>query len=52
VTADADMKMDDRGRKVSPEEEELANDAGVLIVDPMNHAAAIKRSAPTESAVE
>ncbi len=52
VTADADMKMDDRGRKISPEEEELANDAGVLIVDPVNHAAAIKRATPTEAAIE
>ena len=40
VTADADMKMDDRGRKVSTEEIELAKDASVLIVDPLNAAAA------------
>ena len=44
VTADADMKMDDRGRKVSPEEQELASDAAVLIVDPLNAAAAINRA--------
>src|SRR5262245_18807167 len=45
VTADADMKMDDRGRKLSPEESELANDASVLIVDPLNAAAGINRAA-------
>ena len=49
VTADADMKMDDRGRKVSPEEVELANDASVLIVDPLNAAAAIKRAVTTDA---
>jgi DNA topoisomerase-6 subunit B len=48
VTADADMKMDDRGRKVSPEESELANDAAVLIVDPLEAAAAINRATSTE----
>jgi len=47
VTADADMKMDDRGRKLSPEESELANDASVLIVDPLNAAAAINRAMAT-----
>ncbi|MFO0791894.1 MAG: DNA topoisomerase VI subunit B [Pirellulales bacterium] len=50
VTADADMKMDDRGRKISPEETELANDSAVLIVDPLNAAAAINRAATTEAA--
>jgi DNA topoisomerase-6 subunit B len=48
VTADADMKMDDRGRKISPEEQELANDAAVLIVDPLNAAAALNRATTTE----
>ena len=52
VTADADMKMDDRGRKISPEEAELANDASVLIVDPLNAAAAINRSASTEETLQ
>jgi len=47
VTADADMKMDDRGRKLSAEESELANDTSVLIVDPLNAAAALNRSATT-----
>ena len=48
VTADADMKMDDRGRKLSPEEGELASDASVLIVDPLNAAAALNRATVTE----
>jgi DNA topoisomerase-6 subunit B len=50
VTADADMKMDDRGRKLSPEESELANDAAVLIVDPLEAAAAINRATTPEEA--
>jgi DNA topoisomerase VI subunit B len=49
VTADADMKLDDRGRKIKSEEDELASDGAVLIVDPVNHAAAIKRSPAAES---
>jgi DNA topoisomerase-6 subunit B len=48
VTADADMKMDDRGRKISPEESQLANDAAVLIVDPLEAAAAINRATTAE----
>jgi DNA topoisomerase-6 subunit B len=44
VTADADMKMDDRGRKISPEEAALAKDASVLIVDPLEAAAALNRT--------
>ena len=44
------MKMDDRGRKLSAEESELANDASVLIVDPLNAAAALNRSATAEVA--
>jgi DNA topoisomerase-6 subunit B len=43
-TADADLKLDDRGRPV--EEAELAADTAVLIVDPLDAAAAINR-APT-----
>jgi DNA topoisomerase-6 subunit B len=50
VTADADMKMDDRGRKLSPEESELANDAAVLIVDPLTAAAALNRATTIEEA--
>jgi DNA topoisomerase-6 subunit B len=50
VTADADMKMDDRGRKISPEEQELASDAAVLIVDPLEAAAAINRAATVDAA--
>ena len=41
-TADADMKLDDRGRPV--EEAELAADAAVLIVDPLDAAASINRA--------
>jgi DNA topoisomerase-6 subunit B len=44
VTADADMKMDDRGRKIKSEEDELAGDSAVLIVDPVNAAAGIRRA--------
>jgi DNA topoisomerase VI subunit B len=42
-TADADMKLDDRGRPV--EEAELAADTAVLIVDPLDAAASINRAA-------
>jgi DNA topoisomerase-6 subunit B len=52
VTADADMKMDDRGRKIKSENDELAADGSVLIVDPVNHAAAIKRSSSVDTASE
>jgi DNA topoisomerase-6 subunit B len=45
-TADADMKLDDRGRPV--EEAELAADAAVLIVDPLDAAASINRAVVTE----
>jgi DNA topoisomerase-6 subunit B len=41
-TADADMKLDDRGRPV--EEAELAADSAVLIVDPLDAAASINRA--------
>ncbi len=41
VTADADVKMDDRGRKIKAEELDLGEN--VLIVDPVTHAAAINR---------
>ncbi len=51
VTADADMKMDDRGRKVSPEESELANDTAVLIVDPLHAAATINRAAVAQESL-
>ncbi len=42
VTADADMKLDERGRKVAPEELDLGG--SVLIVDPTTHAASINRT--------
>jgi DNA topoisomerase-6 subunit B len=41
-TAEADMKLDDRGRPV--EEAELAADTAVLIVDPLDAAASINRA--------
>jgi DNA topoisomerase-6 subunit B len=44
VTADADMKLDDRGRKIKEPNVELDFGENVLIVDPVNHAAAIKRA--------
>ncbi len=43
VTADADMKLDDRGRKIKEEAAETDYGDNVIIVDPMTHAAAIKR---------
>src|SRR5690606_16153310 len=48
VTSDADMKLDDRGRKIE-EEDDLDLGGNVLIVDPSQHAAAINR---TSSVVE
>jgi DNA topoisomerase-6 subunit B len=47
VTADADMKLDDRGRKIKDEHAELDFGENVLIVDPTNNAASINR-APVE----
>ncbi len=41
VTADADVKLDDRGRKIKTDELDLGEN--VLIVDPVTHAAAINR---------
>jgi DNA topoisomerase-6 subunit B len=45
VTADADMKLDDRGRKIVDPNVELDFGENVLIVDPVNHAASINRAA-------
>ncbi|MEM9659477.1 MAG: DNA topoisomerase VI subunit B, partial [Planctomycetota bacterium] len=42
-TAEADMQMDDRGRKIEPSEE-MDLGENVLIVDPANHAAGINRA--------
>jgi len=42
-TADADMKLDDRGRPIE-DAEELAAAENVLIVDPMEAPAAINRT--------
>jgi DNA topoisomerase VI subunit B len=44
VTADADMKLDDRGRKIVDPHAELDFGENVLIVDPVNHAASINRA--------
>jgi DNA topoisomerase-6 subunit B len=49
-TAEADMKLDDRGRPI--EEAELAEAANVLIVDPTVAPAAINRAAVTEESTE
>ena len=52
VTADADMKLDDRGRRIKEEAAAEETDFGdnVIIVDPTSHAAAIKR-VPASAAV-
>jgi len=42
-TAEADMKLDDRGRKIKEQPEELKLGENVLIVDPSTHKAAINR---------
>jgi DNA topoisomerase-6 subunit B len=52
VTADADMKLDDRGRKIKEETAETDFGENVLIVDPMNHAAAIKRGSAAVATAE
>jgi DNA topoisomerase-6 subunit B len=44
VTADADMKLDDRGRKIVDAHAELDFGENVLIVDPLESAAAINRA--------
>ena len=44
VTADADMKLDDRGRKIVDAHAELDFGENVLIVDPVSHAASINRT--------
>jgi DNA topoisomerase-6 subunit B len=44
VTADADMKLDDRGRKIVDPHAELDFGENVLIVDPTNNAASINRT--------
>ena len=43
ITSDADIKLDDRGRKLEAEELDLGEN--VLIVDPLDSAAGIKRAA-------
>jgi DNA topoisomerase-6 subunit B len=51
VTSDADMKLDDRGRKIE-EEDDLDLGGNVLIVDPSQHAAAINRASSVSVADE
>jgi DNA topoisomerase-6 subunit B len=52
VTADADMKLDDRGRKIKEPTEETDFGENVLIVDPKTHAAAIKRGSAAATVAE
>jgi len=47
-TADADMKLDDRGRPIEDKPEELNLGNNVLIVDSATHAAAINRVSESE----
>ena len=42
-TAEADMKLDDRGRPIAEDPTEMNLGSGVLIVDPTEHGAAINR---------
>jgi len=51
-TAEADMKLDDRGRPIEEKPEELQMGDNVLIVDPMSHAAAINRTSHEEETDE
>ena len=52
VTADADMKLDDRGRKIKEPAEETDYGDNVIIVDPTSHAAAIKRTPAATATAE
>lgn len=49
-TAEADMKLDDRGRPIDEKPEELNLGENVLIVDPKQHKAAINRVGSEEDA--
>lgn len=51
-TAEADMKLDDRGRRINEKPEELNLGDNVLIVDPTQHKAAINRVEIEEEADE
>ncbi|QDV75630.1 DNA topoisomerase VI subunit B [Botrimarina mediterranea] len=51
-TADADVKMDDRGRKIVDDPTQLDLGENVLIVDPAHHQAAINRVVTAPEAVE
>ncbi|MCA9241659.1 MAG: DNA topoisomerase VI subunit B [Planctomycetales bacterium] len=51
-TAEADMKLDDRGRVIEEDPTQMDLGAGVLIVDPATHEAAINRVAYEDNGVE
>ena len=51
-TADADMKLDERGKKVQEDPTQLNLGENVLIVDPTSHEAAINRVAVAEEPEE
>jgi DNA topoisomerase-6 subunit B len=51
-TAEADMKLDDRGRRIEENPEDLKLGDNVLIVDPSTHEAAINRVDVEEEAPE
>lgn len=51
-TAEADMKLDDRGRPIDDKPEDMNLGDNVLIVDPSQHKAAINRVELEEEAVE
>ncbi|NOY29631.1 MAG: DNA topoisomerase VI subunit B [Planctomycetes bacterium] len=51
-TAEADMKLDDRGRPIEEKPEELNLGDNVLIVDPTTHAAAINRTSQEDDSEE
>jgi len=51
-TAEADMKLDDRGQPIKEKPEELNLGDNVLIVDPTTHAAAINRTSQEDETGE
>lgn len=52
VTSEADMKLDDRGRPIEDDPQDLDLGENVLIVDPAEHEAAINRVAAVEEESE
>jgi hypothetical protein len=51
-TADADMKLDERGKKVAEDPTQMDLGGNVLIVDPAQHEAAINRVSVAEDVEE